>query len=122
MTLGDIRAILSSRRKPLAKVLENRLHELVEEVKELKNKQRLLSGMLKNLSSAGGPPTVDKRMWADMLQAAGMDEEAMCRWHAEFERRAPDEHHEFLISLGIAEKEVAEIRKWSAAMRLTRRK
>ena len=110
LTLEDIRAILFSRRKPLAKVLESRLQELGKEVRELKNKQRLLSGMLKNLTSSGGTATIDKRMWADMLRAAGMDEEAMCRWHAEFERNVPQGHHSFLRWLGIPEKEALAIR------------
>jgi hypothetical protein len=27
----------------------------------------------------------------------------MCRWHAEFEKRAPEAHHQFLLGLGITE-------------------
>jgi MerR family transcriptional regulator, thiopeptide resistance regulator len=34
----------------------------------------------------------------------------MNRWHTEFERRAPEAHHEFLLSLGIPPDEVAKIR------------
>jgi DNA-binding transcriptional MerR regulator len=115
LSLEDIREILFSRRKPLAKVFESRLRELGEEVRDLKNKQRLLTGMLKSLASGGSPVKVDKAMWVEMLRAAGMDDEAMSRWHAEFEQRAPEEHHEFLLTLGIPEKEVREIRKWSLA-------
>ena len=48
-----------------------------------------------------------------MLRAAGMDQNAMNRWHTEFERRAPEGHHEFLVSLGIPQDEVARIRQWS---------
>ena len=114
LTLKDIRSILFSRRKPQAKVLEHRLQQLSGELRELKSKQRLLSGMLKNLVAGGGPVTVDKTMWTGMLRAAGMDDEAMSRWHAEFEKRAPEEHHEFLFSLGIPEREILDIRKWSA--------
>ena len=42
-----------------------------------------------------------------------MDQSAMNRWHTEFERRAPEAHHEFLLSLGIPQDEVAKIRTYS---------
>jgi len=45
-----------------------------------------------------------------MLQAAGMDEPAMMKWHAEFESRSPEAHHDFLLSLGISEIEAKDIR------------
>jgi hypothetical protein len=46
-----------------------------------------------------------------MLKAAGMDQDAMDRWHTEFERRAPAGHQEFLLSLGIPPEEAARIRR-----------
>lgn len=48
-----------------------------------------------------------------MLKAAGMNEEAMIKWHTEFEARAPKAHHEFLLSLGIPEQEAHVIREQS---------
>jgi hypothetical protein len=56
---------------------------------------------------------VDKELWVEMLQAAGMNQKARKRWHTEFERRAPEAHNEFLLSLGISCEEVAKIRRWS---------
>jgi hypothetical protein len=44
-----------------------------------------------------------------------MDDDAMLRWHAEFEQRAPEAHHAFLLSLGIEEQEVTLIREWSSS-------
>ena len=70
--------------------------------------------MLK-LQGEGGPvSSVDKEMFVELLRAAGMDDNAMRQLHTEFERRAPDAHHAFLLSLGIGEKEALMIRKWSA--------
>ncbi len=46
-------------------------------------------------------PRLDKQGWIAILQASGMDESDMHRWHVEFERLAPDAHHGFLVSLGI---------------------
>jgi len=114
LCLADIRAVLSSSGEPCAEVLEGRLRSMGDQILDLKNKQRLLASMLKGMASGGCPPAVDKAMWVDMLRAAGLDERAMNRWHAEFEIRAPEAHHEFLLSLGIPEKEAFEIREWSA--------
>jgi len=82
-------------------------------MQSLKAKRDLLDHMLKSLASDKLPPKVDKDMWMEMLRAAGMDDQAMERWHGEFEARAPEAHHDFLLSLDIPEKEVLAIRKWS---------
>ena len=74
-------------------------------------------------AAAGGlaagrcPTAVNKDMWVAMLRAAGLDDRGMARWHAEFERRAPADHQDFLASLGIPEHEILRIRKWSAGLR-----
>ena len=113
LSLEDIGKIIRSADEPYTALLETRLKEIGEEILDLKAKQGLLSIMLKGMASDGDRPKVDKEMWIEMLRAAGMDQEAMDRWHAEFEHRAPEAHHEFLLSLGIAEKEVCLIRQWS---------
>jgi len=56
-------------------------------------------------------------MFVAMLRAAGMDDAGMKQLHVEFERRAPQAHHNFLLSLGIPETEALQIRKWSADYR-----
>ena len=113
LTLKEIRSVLSSGGKPGAKLLEKRMRETAGSLLGLRNQQRLLAGMLSRIASGKPPPAVDKQLWVEMLRAAGMDENAMNRWHTEFERRAPEGHNEFLISLGIPQEEVARIRRWS---------
>ncbi|MFZ2447850.1 MAG: MerR family transcriptional regulator [Syntrophobacteraceae bacterium] len=113
LSLDDIGKIIRSMDGPCTALLERRLKEIGEEILDLKAKQGLLSIMLKGMASEGDRPKVDKEMWVEMLRAAGMDEKAMERWHAEFEQRAPEAHHEFLLSLGIPEDEAGMIRKWS---------
>jgi DNA-binding transcriptional MerR regulator len=113
LALEDIRTVLALEGKPPEALLERRLQEISNEILALKTKQSLLSSILKNLAADGCPPTVDKAMWIEMLRAAGMDDKAMERWHTEFEQRAPQAHQEFLLSLGIPEKEVQQIRYWS---------
>jgi DNA-binding transcriptional MerR regulator len=113
LTLKEIRAVLSSGGRPGTKLLEKRMQETSTNIVQLKRRQRLLAGMLRQVASGKLPTAVNKRLWVRMLSAAGMDERAMHRWHAEFERRAPDGHNEFLLSLGIRAGEVAEIRELS---------
>ncbi len=114
LSIEDIKRILQAEDKPCADVIEKRLKEVGEEILALKAKQGLLSAMLKGIASETGQPRVDKKMWVEMLQAAGMDRESMNRWHAEFEQRAPEAHHSFLLSLGIPEDEARIIRQASS--------
>jgi DNA-binding transcriptional MerR regulator len=90
LTLKEIRAVLSSGGKPGAKLLEQRMRETAARIQSLRNQQRLLAGMLSRIASGKPPPVVDVELWVEMLEAAGMDENARERWHAEFERRAPE--------------------------------
>ena len=113
LTLKEIRAVLFSGGKPGTKLLQQRMRETAESIVGLKNQQRLLAGMLRQVSSGKRPTAVDKKLWVEMLQAAGMDQTSRHRWHSEFERRAPHGHQEFLLSLGITPNEVERIRRWS---------
>jgi DNA-binding transcriptional MerR regulator len=113
LTLREIRAVLSSGGKPGTKLLEQRMRKTAENIVGLKTQQRLLAGMLRQVASGKRLISVDKKLWVAMLRAAGMDQDARRRWHAEFERRAPDGHQEFLLSLGISADEVARIRSLS---------
>ncbi len=114
LSIDDIRKIFTSRRDDTTEVLLRRLQALGEEIRTLQAKRRILAEMLKFRTSGNSPGSVDKELFVEMLRAAGMDDAAMQRFHAAFERREPEAHHAFLLSLGIPEKEVLLIRKWSA--------
>lgn len=113
LSLADIQLILDSNNEPNVALLEGRLLELSDEIARLRSQQHLIAAMLKQARSDNLPGLVDKQMWMEMLVAAGMDEAAMQRWHASFEQRAPQEHHDFLVSLGISAIEIEQIRRWS---------
>ncbi len=89
------------------------MRETAAKILGLKCQQRLLARMLSRIASGRLLPAVDKQLWIEMLRAAGMDQGGMERWHREFERRAPEAHNEFLLSLGIPQEEVAKIRSYS---------
>lgn len=113
LTIEDTRRVLSSEQDANTVILMRRLRELGEEIHTLQAQQRFLGRMLKIESLKGLPATVDKQAWIEMLRAAGMDEASMRRWHTEFEHRAPEAHHEFLLAFGISEDEVLFIRQRS---------
>lgn len=113
LSLEDVRKLLTSSVEPSVKILENRLQELEDQILFLRGQQHAIIAMLKKMTNGSFKPVVDRKMWVTMMEAAGMDESSMARWHAEFELRAPKAHNEFLMSLGIPKNEVREIREWS---------
>jgi DNA-binding transcriptional MerR regulator len=112
MPLVDIQKLLSCRAGPSVKILEEHLHELGEQIIKLRSQQHSIIAMLKTMTGKSYTPVVNKEMWVHMLEAAGMDEAAMIKWHIEFERCAPSAHYEFLLSLGIPEEEAKQIQTW----------
>lgn len=71
--------------------------------------------MLRLTGEDGPKSSADKEMFVEMLRAAGMDDDDRKRLHVEFERRAPEAHHNFLLLLGIPGKEAFVMRTWSRA-------
>lgn len=114
LTIENILTLLEVEGDRTLGVLKMRLQELTEEIQSMQVKQRVLSGMLQAHAAGNVPVAVDKDLWVEMLRSAGMDDAGLMQWHCEFERRAPDAHHAFLISLGINEREVLRIRRNSS--------
>lgn len=112
LTMEDIKRVLSMDEDSNDMILQKRLLEIGDEIRALHSQQMFIAKVLK--VRAFGEAPVDKLAWIEMLRAAGMDEAAMCRWHAEFEKRAPEAHHQFLLGLGIPEEEAKIIRERSA--------
>jgi hypothetical protein len=56
---------------------------------------------------------ISKDKWVEIMRASGFTEDDMHRWHAEFERAAPEDHQEFLEYLKIPPDEITKIREWS---------
>jgi DNA-binding transcriptional MerR regulator len=110
LSLKDIQTLLAAAQDETTAILQRRLKRLGEETRELQDQQRLLADMLQLKARGWQTAPVNKDVWVAMLRAAGMSDAAMDAWHREFELRAPEAHHEFLLSLGITETEVAQIR------------
>ena len=126
LKLEDIRAILkthSGRRRGDAHgnapgdasgILKRRLVELDAEIDALRAHQHAILQLLgsKALRKA---EMISKEKWVSIMRSCGFSEEQMHRWHAEFERSAPEEHQEFLEFLHIPAAEIKTIRKQSRA-------
>ena len=115
LALADVKKMFSGGSSPSVSILEKRLGGLDNEILELRTQQHLITALLKKMTSKDFTPAIDKKAWVEMLKSAGMDEEGMRAWHTEFERRSPDAHYDFLLSLGIPESEARSIQEWSQA-------
>jgi len=57
-----------------------------------------------------GNEAMNKDKWVELFRAIGLDEQAMVKWHKEFEARYPNGHQSFLEWLGVPSGEIADIR------------
>ena len=117
LSLRDIRVMLGDAPGERGQVVARRLAEIAKQIVSLRQQQRSLAALHRHVSKKPLPPLLDKAAWVEMLRQAGMDERAMRRWHAEFEQCAPEEHEQFLGSLGIPPDEIAVIRNRSKSRR-----
>src|SRR5580658_3644533 len=110
--LADIRALLDGARDDAGAVLQRRFAELGAGIERLRDQQRAIARLLKSAHKLRSTPMVTKEKWTAIMKAAGFSEDDMHRWHAEFEKGAPDEHQEFLEFLHIPPEELGRIRAW----------
>jgi len=87
--------------------------ELGVGIERLRDQQRAIARLLKSAHKLRSTPMVTKDKWVAIMKAAGFSEDDMRRWHAEFEKSAPEEHQEFLEFLHIPQDELSRIRAWS---------
>jgi DNA-binding transcriptional MerR regulator len=116
LTLDDIRAVfiqMDRGESDAAVVLKRRLVALDGEIETRRAHQRAILKLLKN-DSIGRKKMITKEKWVSIMKASGLTEADMHRWHAEFEKAAPEEHQEFLEFLHIPAAEIRTIRDWSA--------
>jgi DNA-binding transcriptional MerR regulator len=111
--LADIRGLLDGPDSGAAEVLKRRLKEIDVEIERLREHQRAIFRLLRSKRPLGRDDVVTKEKWISIMKAAGFTQDDMNRWHAEFERSAPDEHQEFLEFLHIPAEEIRKIRTYS---------
>src|SRR5512138_3054493 len=112
--LADIRRMLDAPRATLAEALERRLQALQAEQARIRAQQDVIIRILRRPDLARRYRGLDRRGWTGLLAAVGLDQAAMLRWHAEFERMAPEAHQDFLEALRIPAAGVRGIRRMAA--------
>ena len=55
-------------------------------------------------------PNQGKQVWVSLLEAAGMDDTGMKKWHIKFGKTSTEAHQDFLESIGIEAAEIVRIR------------
>lgn len=115
LSLEAIGALLDSEAGSIGEALERRLAAIQREIASLREQQEAILRLLQDGEVGRRVRTLDKEAWVELLSATGLDDEDMWRWHAEFERMAPEAHEEFLVGLGIGEAEIEAIRARSRA-------
>jgi DNA-binding transcriptional MerR regulator len=110
LTLAEIRELLETPEGPNRGILRRRIVELDQDIARVRVQQRALVTLLKGMGDEAAADSIDRETWVQVLRSVGMSQEDMDRWHAEFERNAPQGHHSFLRWLGIPEEEALAIR------------
>ena len=114
ISLLEIKEILNSKKEnTVSEILKNRLKDLNGEIQDLRNQQQVIISILKSDAISEPRDRMNKKEWTSLLRAAGLDDVGMHKWHAEFEKQHPQEHQNFLESLGISKKEIKQIRERS---------
>jgi len=109
-----IKSLITHKETNITNILKQRLFELDDELKTLRNQQRLIAELLGNKNLLNKTRPINKEKWIALLKSAGMNNEDLIKWHQAFEKNAPKAHQEFLEFLGIDVDEIKEIRKKSA--------
>jgi MerR family transcriptional regulator, thiopeptide resistance regulator len=113
IALTDIRTLVDRPGNDASSVLKRRLAEIHAEIETLRSHQAAILKLLRTGSSLWRTKTMTKDKWVTIMKAAGLNEDAMRRWHVEFEKAAPEDHQEFLEFLHIPVAEIGRIREWS---------
>ncbi|HBY61829.1 MAG TPA: MerR family transcriptional regulator [Solibacterales bacterium] len=113
LKLTDIRALLDRPENEASGILERRLAEIAREIERLRAHQGVILRLLRHKRSLDRRKDMTKDKWVAIMKAAGFTEADMHRWHAEFEKAAPEDHQEFLEYLHIPAQEIGGIRAWS---------
>ena len=113
LPLKTIGEILDSPRNALRDVLEKRLLELGREMDAMREQQQVIIRMLGDDALREGIPVMNRDNWVALLRAAGLDDQAMRKWHTAFEKFSPRLHQEFLEGLGLSDGEIELIRRLS---------
>ena len=114
ISLKEIKKILTQSESKSIAILKNHLFSLSEKIRTLRKQQHTIMKIIKDPSLSKKTGIMDVDTWMGILRSTGLDNDGMNKWHAEFERSSPQAHHDFLISLGLNDSIIKNIRKASS--------
>ncbi|MBN2104473.1 MerR family transcriptional regulator [bacterium] len=109
--LSEIKIMLEDPASRSGRILVQRLKAIQQQMKILRQQQRLIVHLLDKPQLLKKLPLLSKKKWILILRASGLDDKGMELWHREFEKTAPAAHQDFLESLGLSPEEIREIRQ-----------
>lgn len=110
LSLEAIRVLLDQPRGGVTSILERRLVDIDREIDTLRGHQAAILRILRRSRTLRRTKMMTKDKWVAIMRSAGLGEDDMSRWHAEFEKAAPDDHQQFLKYLQIPGGEIKSIR------------
>lgn len=111
--MEEIRTLLAAPEDAVHAALERQFERLSAQVHELRHQQGMIVAFLQD--HAARPAVITSRAaWMATLRRLGFDETQMRRFHAAFEKLAPEAHQEFLEHLRIPPAEIALTRAAAA--------
>jgi len=114
LDLKKIKAVMAAGTSKKIVALQERLHAINQEIAALRQQQQIIVDMLQEDGVARGRTRImTKERWVDLLRKAGLDDDGLHKWHKAFEASYPEEHQDFLESIGLPEKEIRQIRAFS---------
>jgi DNA-binding transcriptional MerR regulator len=113
LSLKEIKSILDSSNPELVEILEVRLDTLNKEISQLRKQQHVIISILKNRKLLKETRYMGKESWVELLEIAGLDEQARHKWHLEFEKMSAEAHRDFLEQLGLSDAEITSIKRWT---------
>ncbi|AOT69529.1 MerR family transcriptional regulator [Geosporobacter ferrireducens] len=106
ISLKDMQKLLEAENNERTGILVDRLDKIQQEIKDLKNQEKLVLDVLKEEVIMGKSTFSTSKLWTEMLVNLGYEEKDWLNWHREFELDSPEEHYRFLKSLNMRDEEI----------------
>jgi DNA-binding transcriptional MerR regulator len=117
LPLAAIRTLLAKDADRPARILEQHLRDLSDDIARLQARRRTLATLLAQPDFRDDRSPRSKAEWVGLLRRSGLDDDGMRQWHAAFDADDPSAHAAFLRSLGLRDDEIDDIRRWSSGRR-----
>lgn len=111
ISLEAIHALLDAPRRALTDALAERLVELDEQIRTLREQQRFILGSLSGGRPLDAAPFLGGEQLVALLDRTGVDADRRAAWHAALERTDGDLHQAFLEFLCMPDDEIRRIRE-----------